>query len=155
MHELMACVASVLIIALFILQTAANTNTFIEAVYCEKTVSKYVSEEYPGDEIGNKMLELKDELERMPGVRAELNENKMDLYLDGVIGPAKILGIRDNSIHIEKELELKEKVMEYEKLDDNSGDFDNNGVTEQDPDGVEYDYNINDMRDIIKGDSDQ
>lgn len=155
MHELMACVASVLILALFILQTAANTNTFIEAVYCEKTVSKYVSEEYPGDEIGTKMLELKDELERMPGVRAELNENKMDLYLDGVIGPAKILGISDNSIHIEKELELKEKVVEDEKPDYSSGAFDNNGVTEHDPDGAEYDYNIDDMRDMIKVDSNQ
>ena len=42
MHELMACVASMIIMTMFILQTAANTNTFIEAVYCERTISEYM-----------------------------------------------------------------------------------------------------------------
>ena len=60
MHELMACVASMIIMTMFILQTAANTNTFIEAVYCERTISEYMEEEYAEDEIPEKLKKYQD-----------------------------------------------------------------------------------------------
>ena len=151
MHELMACTASIIILTLFILQTAANTNTFIEAVYCEKTVSEYVSEEYGSDEMAVKMKEMKDELERMPGVRAELNENTLDLYLEGAIGPAKALGISDGSLHIRKELEFREKAVEDEEHDPDSGYTDDTGASEQDTDGDERADNFDDMTNITEG----
>lgn len=154
MHELIACTASVIILALFIFQSAANTNTFIRAVYCERTVSDYLTEEYEEDEIEKKLLEMKYELERMPGIRAELSENKMDLYLEGVIGPAKALGISDNSIHIEKEIELKVKAEDDEKHDDYDRDPDAISSSEQDPDGDERDDYFDDMTDIVEGDND-
>ena len=139
MQELMACVASMIIMTMFILQTAANTNTFIEAVYCERTISEYVEEEYAEDEIPEKLKELKEDLERMPGVRAEFEGNGLDLFLDGVIGPAKALGVRDNSIHIEREIELKTKAVEDEEPYNSSGDPYAADASEQDPDGDDLD----------------
>ena len=145
MHELMACVASMIIMTMFILQTAANTNTFIEAVYCERTISEYMEEEYAEDEIPEKLKELKEDLERMPGVRADFAGNGLDLFLDGVIGPAKALGISDNSIHIERELELKTKAVEDEEPYDSSGDPYAADASEQDPDGDDLDDDLKDI----------
>ena len=145
MHELMACVASMIIMTMFILQTAANTNTFIEAVYCERTISEYMEEEYAEDEIPEKLKELKEDLERMPGVRADFAGNGLDLFLDGVIGPAKALGISENSIHIERELELKTKAVEDEEPYDSSGDPYAADASEQDPDGDDLDDDLNDI----------
>ena len=155
MHELMACTASVLILSLFILQTAANTNTFIEAVYCERTISDYLSEEYDKDEMQDRMTEMKEKLEMMPGIKAELEGNRLDLYLEGVIGPANALGITDNCIHIEKKLELKEKAEENEEHDDFSGYPDDPDASEQDADGDERTDIIDDMTDTGEGDDDQ
>ena len=145
MHELMACVASMIIMTMFLMQTAANTNTFIEAVYCERTVTEYAEEEYAEDEIPEKMKELKEDLEKMPGVRAELEGNRLDLFLDGVIGPARTLGISENSIHIERELELKTKAVEDEEPYDSSGDPYAADASEQDPDGDDLDDDLNDI----------
>ncbi len=145
MHELMACVASMIIMTMFILQTAANTNTFIEAAYCERIISDYVEEEYAEDEIPEKIKELKKDLERMPGVRAELEGNGLDLFLDGVIGPAKVLGISDDSIHVERQLDLKTKAVEDEEFNNSSGDPFAADTSEQDPDGddfADYIYDI-------------
>ena len=145
MHELMACVASMIIMTMFILQTAANTNTFIEAVYCERTISEYMEEEYAEDEIPEKLKELKEDLEKMPGVRADFAGNGLDLFLDGVIGPAKALGISDNSIHIERELELKTKAVEDEEPYNSGGDPYAADASEQDPDGDDLDDDLNDI----------
>ena len=145
MHELMACVASMIIMTMFILQTAANTNTFIEAVYCERTISEYMEEEYAEDEIPEKLKELKEDLEKMPGVRADFAGNGLDLFLDGVIGPAKALGIGDNSIHIERELELKTKAVEDEESYNSGGDPYAADASEQDPDGDDLDDDLNDI----------
>ena len=145
MHELMACVASMIILTMFLMQTVANTNTFIEAVYCERTVSEYAEEEYAEDEIAEKMKELKEDLEKMPGVRADFAGNGLDLFLDGVIGPAKALGISENSIHIERELELKTKAVEDEEPYDSSGDPYAADASEQDPDGDDLDDDLNDI----------
>ena len=155
MHELMACTASILILTLFILQTAANTNTFIEAVYCERIITDYVSEEYDEDEIPDRMEEMKEKLGKMPGIKAELNGNTLDLYLEGVIGPANALGVTDDSIHIEKELELKAKVKENEESDGDGRDTDNTGASEQVSDGDERIDTVDDMTETDEGDIDQ
>ena len=155
MHELMACTASILILTLFILQTAANTNTFIEAVYCERIITDYVSEEYDEDEIPDRMEEMKEKLGKMPGIKAELNGNTLDLYLEGVIGPANALGVTDDSIHIEKELELKAKVKENEESDGDGRDTDNTGASEQVSDGDERIDTVDDMTETDEGDFDQ
>ena len=151
MHELMACTASILILTLFILQTAANTNTFIEAVYCESVIRDYVSEEYDEDEIPDRMEEMKEKLEMMPGIKAELKGSTLDLYLEGIIGPANALGVKDNRIHIEKELELKAKVKEDEKSDGDGGDIDNADASEQVSDRDEHADTVADMTDISEG----
>ena len=155
MHELMACVASMIIMTMFILQTAANTNTFIEAVYCERTISEYMEEEYAEDEIPEKLKELKEDLEKMPGVRADFAGNGLDLFLDGVIGPAKALGISDNSIHIERELELKTKAVEDEEPYNSGGDPYAADASEQDPDGDDLDDDLNDIAVTYETDQNQ
>ncbi len=155
MHELMACVASMIIMTLFIMQTAANTNTFIEAAYCERIISDYAEEEYNEEEITGKMKELKEELERMPGVRAELEENGLDLFLDGAIGPAKALGINDDSIHIERQLELKIKAVEDEEPYDSGGDPYADDASEQDSDGDDLDDPLYDITVTGGTDNDQ
>lgn len=155
MHELMACVASMIIMTMFILQTAANTNTFIEAVYCERTISEYMEEEYAEDEIQDKLKELKEDLERMPGVRADFEGNGLDLFLDGVIGSAKALGIGDNSIHIERELELKEKAVEDEEPYNSGGDPYAADASEQDPDGDDLDGDLYDIAVMDEVDNNQ
>lgn len=138
MHELIACTASVIILTLFIAQTAANTNTFIEAAYCERVISEYCEEECSEEELIEKTEELKADLERMPGVRAEVKGGKLDIYLDGIIGPAGSLGITDNSICVEKELKFKVRENENEQSDDDSGDLDVADDPEQDTDGNDY-----------------
>ena len=155
MHELMACVASMIIMTMFILQTAANTNTFIEAVYCERTISEYMEEEYAEDEIPEKLKELKEDLEKMPGVRADFAGNGLDLFLDGVIGPAKALGISDNSIHIERELELKTKAVEDEEPYNSGGDPYAADAFEQDPDGDDLDGDLYDIAVMDEVDNNQ
>ena len=155
MHELMACVASMIIMTMFILQTAANTNTFIEAVYCERTISEYMEEEYVEDEIQDKLKELKEDLERMPGVRADFEGNGIDLFLDGVIGPAKALEISDNSIHIERELELKTKAVEDEEPYNSGGDPYAADASEQDPDGDDLDGDLYDIAVMDEVDNNQ
>ena len=155
MHELMACVASMIIMTMFILQTAANTNTFIEAVYCERTISEYMEEEYAEDEIPEKLKELKEDLEKMPGVRADFDGNGLDLFLDGVIGPAKALGISDNSIHIERELELKTKAVEDEEPYNSGGDPYAADASEQDPDGDDLDGDLYDIAVMDEVDNNQ
>lgn len=145
MHELMACAASLIIITMFIFQTAANTNTFIEAAYCEKTVSAYTEEECPEEEIPQRMEELKAELEKMPGIRAEFNGGELDLIIDGVIGTPKALGISDNSIHIKRKLEFKVKAAEDEEPDYSSGDPYDAYASFEDPDGDDIDSDLHDM----------
>ena len=124
MHELMACAASLILLSLMITQTAANTNTFIEAAYCSKTIEQYASEEYEEEEIPFKMRELEEKLEMMPGIEASISGGRMKISLAGVIGPSKVLGIKDNRIVIERTLELKVKEPENEESDNNSGDPD-------------------------------
>ena len=138
MHELIACMASVIILTLFIAQTAANTNTFIEAAYSERVISEYCEAECSEEELIEKTEELKADLERMPGVRAEVKGGKLDIYLDGIIGPAGSLGITDNSICVEKELKFKVRENENEQSDDDSGDLDVADDPEQDTDGNDY-----------------
>ena len=155
MHELMACVASMIIMTMFILQTAANTNTFIEAVYCERTISEYMEEEYAEDEITEKLKELKEDLEKMPGVRVDLAGNCLDLFLDGVICPDNDLGIGDNIIHIEKELELKIKAVEDEEPYNSGGDPYAADASEQDPDGDDLDGDLYDIAVMDEVDNNQ
>lgn len=145
MHELMACMASVLILCLFITQAAAGTNTFIEAAYCERKISEYTSEEYTEEEVPAATEELKDELEKMPGVMAEIKGDKLDIRLDGVIGPAEALGITDNSIHIEKDLKLKIRKEEDVQHDGIDGDSPYDDSSYQDADGDESDADILDV----------
>ena len=94
--------------------------------------------------INDFLIVIKD-LEKMPGVRAELEGNRLDLFLDGVIGPARTLGISENSIHIERELELKTKAVEDEEPYDSSGDPYAADASEQDPDGDDLDDDLNDI----------
>ena len=156
MHELMACVASMIIMTMFILQTAANTNTFIEAVYCERTISEYMEEEYAEDEMyADSEKPGKEDLEKMPGVRADFAGNGLDLFLDGVIGPAKALGISDNSIHIERELELKTKAVEDEEPYNSGGDPYAADASEQDPDGDDLDGDLYDIAVMDEVDNNQ
>ena len=121
MHELMACVASMIIVTLLLTQVAAGTRTFIEAAYLERKISEYTSREYAEEEIPEKMMDLKEELEEMQGIRAELKDGRLDVYLEGIIGPADILGLDDNYIHIEKELEFRIKVEKDENSDSDGG----------------------------------
>ena len=148
MHELMACTASLIILTLLIAQTAANTNTFIRAAYCERVISEFAVKEYDIDEIQDRTDELKERLEKMPGVGAETEGKKLSVRLDGVIGPADALGIKDNSILIEKDLTLSVKEKEDEKPDDDGGDTDDPGAAEPLPDGDDS-HDIND--DLIYG----
>lgn len=133
----MACTASVIILSLFIAQAAANTNIFIEAAYCERVISEYTSVEYSREEIADNTEKLKKDLEKMPGVRAEISGGKLSIYLDGVIGPASALGIEDNSLHIEKELELKIKEKEDEQSYYNDGDHHDTDAANEGADGNE------------------
>ena len=89
--------------------------------------------------------ELRDELEKMPGVMAEIKGDKLDIRLDGVIGPAEALGITDNSIHIEKDLKLKIRKEEDVQHDGIDGDSPYDDSSDQDADGDESDADILDV----------
>ncbi len=145
MHELIACTASVIILTLFIAQTAANTNTFIEAAYCERVISEHTSIAYEKDDIDRGLDELKAELEKMPGVRADIRGDTLDVYLDGIVGPAGILGTGDNSIHLEKKLKLDIAEGEDEKPDSYDRYTDDTIASEQDTDGDESSDPLIDM----------
>ena len=106
MHELMAAAGALILISLMITQTAAETGLFIRAAKCERTVREYCLEEYEEEEIPLKMEEMARDLNSIPKVDAKVSDRGLTLVISGVIGPAKMLGIRDNSIKLEKDLIL-------------------------------------------------
>lgn len=145
MHELMACAASLIILTLFVSQAAASTNMFIEAAYCERVISEYAEKEFAPEEVDKGMSKLKNELEKMQGVEADISCDKLEVYIDGVIGPADALGIDDNRIRIEKELELKVKEEEDEQFNGNDGDNADTGASDQITDGSGNDDDLSNI----------
>ena len=135
MQELIAASASLLILTLFISQFTANTRLFIEAVRCERTVSSYYEREYEEEEVPVKLKEMEEELSRIPGVSADLGEGGIKIEISGAIGPKKALGISDDTIVIEKDLNLRVKEKENEEPDNGSGSHDPHGNAQQIPDG--------------------
>ena len=135
MQELIAACASMMILTLFISQFTANTNLFLEAVSCERTLSYYLEEEYEEEEIPDKLKELEAELSEIPNVRASSGEKGLRIEIEGVIGPRKALGIRDDTIVIEKDIRLKIKEKDHEEPDNSGGAHDPYGNAEQISDG--------------------
>lgn len=143
MHELMAAVASLMILTLMISQFAANTKLFIEACQVERTVSYYCEKEYGENEVSDAMINLERDLNEIPNVRAETSGGGLKIEIDGVIGPETALGIRDNRITVEKEISLRIKEGEdNEEPDNNGGNNNSDGNSEQIPDGIEYDSTV-------------
>ncbi len=146
MQELIAAVASLMILTLMLSQFAANTKLFIEACQIERTVSFYCEKEYDEIEASDAMINLEKDLNEIPNVRAETSGGGLRINIDGVIGPEKALGIRDNSITIEKEISLRIKEgEENEEPDNNSGNNNFDGNFEQISDGTEYDSTVVDL----------
>ncbi len=146
MQELIAAVASLMILTLMLSQFAANTKLFIEACQIERTVSFYCEKEYDEIETSDAMINLEKDLNEIPNVRAETSGGGLRINIDGVIGPEKALGIRDNSITIEKEISLRIKEgEENEEPVNNSGNNNFDGNFEQISDGTEYDSTVVDL----------
>ena len=139
MHHLITAVASLMILGLLLSQFVANENLFVETLALERTINSYIGEEYSEDEMEQKIQELKDRLEKIPNLKAEIKDDKLTVKLGGIIGPSKALGIRDNEILIEKDLELRVREDEHEELDDNSGTAGADGDPQPISDGDEPD----------------
>ncbi|MBO5994047.1 MAG: hypothetical protein J6Q41_00865 [Firmicutes bacterium] len=139
MHHLITAVASLMILGLLLSQFVANENIFVETLALERAINTYADKEYDEDEVEQKMQELKDRLDRIPNVKAEIRDDKLSVRLSGIIGPSKALGIRDNEILIEKDLEFRVREDEHEEFDDNSGTAGADGPPQPISDGDEPD----------------
>ena len=129
MHHLITAVASLMILGLMLSQFVANENLFVETLALERTINSYIGEEYSEDEMEQKIQELKERLEKIPNLKAEIKDDKLTVKL----------GIRDNEILIEKDLELRVREDEHEELDDNSGTAGADGDPQPISDGDEPD----------------
>ena len=145
MHELITAVGSLLIISLFISQFAANENLYLETVEIKHTVERYLEEEYDEDEIPMKMDELVKDLNGIPNTSARRTREGVDITISGVIGPDGALGISDNTIKINKRIDLKLKEDTNEESDNNGGTPDIDGTSEPVSDGYESDSAIGNL----------
>ena len=145
MHELITAVGAMIILSLFITQFAANENLYLETVEIEQIIEGFQEEEYSEAEIPEKMEELIGKLDAAPNTRADRTKDGLSITIDRVIGPAAALGIRDNSIRINKRIEFRVKEDTNEESVDNGGITDIDGTSEQIPDGHEPDGAVNDL----------
>ncbi|MBR6473370.1 MAG: hypothetical protein IKS99_06595 [Firmicutes bacterium] len=145
MHHLITGLASMIVLGLFLSQFVANENVFIETLSVERVINSYVSKEYCEEEIGEKLKEMEQKINSIPHVTAGLEDNRLTVRIDNVIGPSRALGIDDDSIILEKDLELKIKEEDHEESDNSGGTFGSDGTSEQISDGDESHNAVTDL----------
>ena len=99
MHELITSVASVIILALYVMQFAMCENLYLELSACERILTEYDRNGYEGEIAA---MELKDSLERIPNVSADVIGQMVEITIENIVVPVWNKG--DNCIKVVREL---------------------------------------------------
>ena len=122
MHHLITAVGSIMILMLFISQFAANEKVFLETLAVEREINAFLANEYEEPELPDRIRELEKNINDIPNVSAVIRGTRLSVTLENVIGPSSAVTGKDNSIIIEKDLELRIKEENDEESIDNDGD---------------------------------